>query len=65
MRSAGYEVYQPLIDIYKKHIADEEKRLFPNGRPPFSITPPARAAEKLFTAEEMNAAIDGSDVAII
>ena len=65
MRSAGYEVYKPLIGIYTKHIADEEKRLFPNGRPPFSLTPPARAAERPFTPEELSAAIDGSDVAII
>ena len=65
MRSAGYEVYKPLIGIYTKHIADEEKRLFPNGRPPFSLMPPARAEEKQFTADELNAAIEGSDVAII
>ncbi len=65
MRSAGYEVYKPLIDLYTKHIADEEKRLFPEGRPPFSLMPPARAEEKQFTAEEMAAAIEGSDVAII
>ena len=65
MRSAGYEVYKPLIGIYKRHIADEEKRLFPNGRPQFSLMPPARAEEKLFTNEELGAAIDGSDVAII
>ena len=65
MRSAGYEVYKPLIDLYTKHIADEEKRLFPEGRPPFSLLPPARAEEKQFTAEEMAAAIEGSDVAII
>ena len=65
LRSVGYEVYKPLIGIYTKHIAEEEKRLFPNGRPPFSLTPPARAAEKLFTADELNAAIGGSDVAVI
>ena len=65
LRSAGYEVYKPLIGIYTKHIADEEKRLFPNGRPPFSLLPPARAEEKQFTADELNAAIEGSDVAII
>ena len=65
MRSAGYEVYKPLIGIYKKHIADEEKRLFPNGRPQFSLMPPARAEEKLFSNEELASAIDGSDVAII
>ena len=65
MRSAGYEVYKPLIGIYKKHIAGEQKRLYPNGRPQFSLMPPARAEEKLFTNEELGAAIDGSDVAII
>ena len=65
MRSAGYEVYKPLITLYTKHIADEEKRLFPNGRPQFSLLPPARADERQFTAEELNAAIAGSDVAII
>ena len=65
MRSAGYEVYKPLINIYTQHIAAEEKRLFPNGRPPFSLTPPARAEEKQFTADELTAAIEGSDVAII
>ena len=65
MRAAGYEVYKPLIGTYTKHIADEEKRLFPNGRPQFSLLPPARAEEKQFTADELNAAIEGSDVAII
>ena len=65
MRSAGYEVYKPLIATYTKHLAAEEKRLFPNGRPPFSLMPPARADEKQFTTEELNAAIEGSDVAII
>ena len=65
MRSAGYVVYKPLISLYTKHIADEEKRLFPNGRPPFSLTPPARAEEKQFDAGQLNDAIEGSDVAII
>ena len=65
MRSAGYEVYKPLIATYTKHIADEEKRLFPNGRPAFSLLPLARADEKQFTAQELDAAIAGSDVAII
>jgi beta-glucosidase len=65
MRSAGYEVYKPLLKAYTQHLAAEEKRLFPNGRPPFSLLPPARADEKQFTAEEMAAAVDGSDVAII
>jgi beta-glucosidase len=65
MRSAGYEVYKPLIATYTQHLAAEEKRLFPDGRPPFSLLPPARADEKQFTADELNAAVNGSDVAII
>ena len=65
MRSAGYEVYKPLISIYKQHLADEEKRLFPEGRPPFSLTPPARAEEKQFETGLLNDAIRHSDVAII
>ena len=65
LRSAGYDIYKPLIGTYTKHLADEEKRLFPNGRPPFSLLPPARAEEKQFTAQELDAAIAGSDVAII
>ncbi len=65
MRSAGYEVYKPLINLYKQHIDKEETRLFPNGRPSFSLTPPARAEELQLSADELNAAIDGSDVAII
>ena len=65
LRSEGYEVYKPLVTTYTKHLADEEKRLFPNGRPPFSLLPPARAEEKQFTADEMDAAVAGSDVAII
>ena len=59
LRSVGYEVYKPLIGVYTQHLAAEEKRLFPNGRPPFSLMPPARADEKQFTAEELNAAIEG------
>ena len=65
LRTAGYEVFKPLIDAYTKHLDAEEKRLFPNGRPPFSLMPPARADEKQFTVEELNAAIEGSDVAVI
>jgi beta-glucosidase len=65
LRSAGYEVFKPLIATYTQHLAAEEKRLFPDGRPPFSLLPPARADEKQFTADELNAAVNGSDVAII
>lgn len=65
LRSAGYTVDKPLLDLYKKHLADEEKRLFPNGRPPFSITPPARAEELALTAGRMDSTVLATDVAII
>ena len=65
LRSVGYEVYKPLIGAYTQHLTAEEKRLFPNGRPPFSLMPPARADEKQFTAEELNAAIEGKKVVVL
>lgn len=34
MRNAGYTVDANLIKKYKKHLADEQKRLYPKGRPP-------------------------------
>ena len=65
LRSEGFTVYKPLINIYKKHIAYEEKRLFPNGRPPFSLTPLARAEELTVSDSLMDAAVSGSDIAVI
>ena len=47
MRKAGYTVDGKLIKQYKKHLFDEQKRLFPQGRPPFSFTPLPRAEEFL------------------
>ena len=61
----GYTVDAGLIKQYKKHLADEEKRLFPNGRPPFSLTPPERAAEFVPTAEELAQQVKANDVAIL
>ena len=65
LRSAGYVVHKPLISLYKEHLANEEKRMFPNGRPQFSLTPPARAAEMQFPEWRLEDAIAHSDVAII
>ena len=65
MRNAGYTVDAGLIKQYKKHLADEEKRLFPNGRPPFSLTPPERAAEFVPTADELAKQVQANDVAIL
>lgn len=65
LREAGYVVDKNLTTQYKKHLADEEKRLFPNGRPPFSLTPPARADEFLPSAEDMAAQVKANDMAIL
>ncbi len=65
MRNAGYTVDADLIKQYKKHLADEQKRLYPNGRPPFSLTPLKRAEEFVPTAEELAAQVKNNDVAIL
>ena len=65
LREAGYAADKDLTKQYSKHLADEQKRLFPNGMPPFSITPPARADEFIPTAEELAAQVAGNDIAVI
>lgn len=65
MRNAGYTVDADLIKQYKKHLADEQKRLYPNGMPPFSLTPPKRADEFVPTADELARQVKNNDVAIL
>ncbi|RNC66579.1 glycoside hydrolase family 3 protein [Proteiniphilum sp. X52] len=65
LREAGYVVDKNLTKQYQKHLAEEEKRLFPNGRPPFSLTPPPRADEFLPSAEDMAAQVKANDMAIL
>ena len=65
LRNAGYAVDKELLNRYKKHLADEQKRLFPKGRPPFSFTAPPRAEEFLPSAEEMAAQVRENDIAIL
>ena len=65
LRKASYTVDKKLTQQYQKHLQEEQKRLFPNGRPPFSFTPPPRADEFLPTAEEMAAQVKLNDLAIL
>lgn len=65
MRNAGYTVDASLIKQYKKHLADEQKRLYPKGMPPFSLTPPKRADEFVPTADELAQQVKNNDVAIL
>ena len=65
LRKASYTVDKNLIQQYQRHLQEEQKRLFPNGRPPFSFTPPPRADEFLPTAEEIAAQVKLNDLAIL
>lgn len=65
LRKASIEVDRELVKQYQKHLAEEQKRLFPNGRPPFSLTPPPRADEFLPTEEEMAAQVEANELAIL
>ena len=65
LRNAGYIVDKELLNCYKKHMADEQKRLFPHGKPPFAFTPLPRAEEFLPTAEELAAQVKANDIAVL
>lgn len=65
LRKAGFTVYKPLLFQYQKHIAAEQKRLYPNGLPPFSLRPLNRAEEIEMKADEVANVAANSDVAII
>ena len=58
LRNAGYTVDKELLNRYKKHMADEQKRLFPHGKPPFAFTPLPRA-------EELAAQVKANDIAVL
>lgn len=65
LRNQGYVVNNGLLKEYKEHIDKENKRLYPNGYPTFSITPLKRAEELSFSEEELNNYADNSNLAII
>lgn len=65
LRKAAIDVDRELLRQYQKHLAEEQKRLFPNGPPPFSFTPPPRADEFLPTAGEMAAQVEANELAIV
>lgn len=65
LRNAGFTVYKPLLNQYKQHIAAEQKRLYPNGLPPFSLRPLNRAEEINMTDQQLDEAAANSAVAVI
>lgn len=65
LRNAGFTVYKPLLNEYKRHIAAEQKRLYPNGLPPFSLRPLNRAEEMGMTGQHVDSVAAASEVAVI
>ncbi len=65
LRKASIKVDRDLIRQYQQHLAEEQKRLFPNGRPPFSLTPPPRADEFLPSVEELTSQVASNELAIL
>lgn len=65
LRNAGIVPDMDLVKRHTRHIADEQKRLYPNGLPPFSLTPPKRAEEMVPSASELEAQAKANDAAII
>lgn len=61
LRNAGYDVDRELVREYSRHLQQEQRRLFPNGRPPFSLTPLPRADEPAFD----KASAERNDIAVI
>jgi len=65
VRNAGMQADMKLANFYKKHIAEQDKKNYPEGRPAFSITAPLRAGEWVPTPAEAEAQADANDMAII
>lgn len=65
LRKAGYNVEKSLIGPYQAHIAAENRKNYPNGLPPFSITAPLRADEFVPEASVLEANVGANDVAVI
>jgi len=64
-RNAGLKPDMSLAKTYKQHIADEDKKNYPEGRPAFSITAPLRASEWVPSTEVLAENVKQNDVAII
>lgn len=65
LRNAGVQVDKNLIALYKKHIAEQDKANYPNGMPPFSLTPIKRAEQPVLTDSLVEASVKANDIAII
>ncbi|MCX4334532.1 MAG: glycoside hydrolase family 3 C-terminal domain-containing protein [Bacteroidales bacterium] len=65
LRNGGYNVDKTVQKAYSAHIQAETRRIFPHGKPPFSLVPLQRPDELVLAAEPLAAAAGQNDVAII
>ncbi len=65
LRNAGYTVDKNLTHKFKAHIDAENKRLYPNGLPPFSLRPLLRAEEPELDVDDLKSNTKQNDIAII
>ncbi len=65
LRNAGMVADPDLVKRHTSHIADEQKRLYPEGLPSFSLTPPKRAEEWVPSSSELEAQAKANDAAVI
>ena len=65
LRNNGIQADLTLAGLYTRHIAAENKKNYPDGMPPFSITAPLRAGELVPSDSVLNANLKDNDVAII
>ncbi len=63
--AAGYDVYKPLANTYSGYNEEAYKKLFPTGRPSFTLAPPARPAEMELTDSLLASTVAATDVAVI
>ncbi|MDE6380620.1 MAG: glycoside hydrolase family 3 C-terminal domain-containing protein [Muribaculaceae bacterium] len=65
LRNAGIVPDPDLVKQHTSHIAAEQKRLYPEGLPSFSLTPPLRPGELIPSAAELEAQAKSNDAAVI
>lgn len=65
LRNAGIGSDASLRGRYTRHIAEEQRRHYPNGLPPFSLTPLKRAEEFVPSPDELAAQVAANDFAVI
>ena len=67
LRNAGYTVDKELLNRYKKHMADEQKRLFSSRKTAFRLYPaaPVPRSSLPLLPRELAAQVKANDIAVL